>query len=44
MKKQIILASSSKHRKKLLKQLKIQFKIVPPNIDESRYKKESVNS
>ena len=32
--KNIILASSSVHRKKLLKQLKIKFKAISPDIDE----------
>ena len=40
--KNIILASSSKHRKKLLEQLKIKFKTISPDIDESRLKHETV--
>ncbi len=42
--KKIILASSSKHRKKLLNQLKIKFSSISPNIDESRKKNESVDN
>ena len=41
--KKIILASSSVHRKKLLKQLKLKFRSISPNIDESRKKNESIN-
>ena len=41
--KKIILASSSKHRKKLLNQLKIKFTTKSPNIDESRRKNENVD-
>lgn len=41
--KNIILASSSKHRKKLLEQLKIKFKTISPDIDESRQKDETVS-
>ena len=41
--KNIILASSSVHRKKLLKQLKIKFKAISPDIDESRKKNEPIN-
>ncbi|MBH44211.1 MAG: septum formation protein Maf [Gammaproteobacteria bacterium] len=44
MRKQIILASSSIHRKKLLNQLKIQFEIVRPNINETRHNNENINS
>ena len=42
--KNIILASSSVHRKKLLKQLKIKFKAISPDIDESRKKSEPFNT
>ena len=42
--KKIILASSSKHRKKLMKQLKISFRCISPDIDESRKKNEPVLS
>jgi len=42
--KKIILASSSIHRKKLLKQLKINFQAISPNIDETRKKNESINT
>ena len=42
--KNIILASSSIHRKKLLKQLKISFKAISPNIDETRKRNESINN
>ena len=42
--KNIILASSSVHRKKLLKQLKIKFKAISPDIDESRKKNEPINA
>lgn len=41
--KKIILASSSKHRKKLLNQLKIKFSTISPDIDESRKRNESVD-
>ena len=41
--RKIILASSSKHRKKLLNQLKIKFTTKSPNIDESRRKNENVD-
>ena len=41
--KKLILASSSIHRRKLLKQLKLPFTIAKPNIDESRKKNESIN-
>ena len=41
--KKIILASSSKHRKKLLNQLKIKFSTISPDIDESRNRNESVD-
>ena len=41
--KKIILASSSIHRKKLLKQLKINFQAISPNIDETRKKNEPIN-
>ena len=41
--KNIILASSSKHRKKLLEQLKVKFKTISPDIDESRQKDETVS-
>ena len=44
MMKKLILASSSVHRKKLLKQLKLKFTISIPNIDESRKKGETINS
>ena len=40
----IILASSSIHRRKLLKQLKIKFFCISPNIDEKKINSESVNS
>ena len=42
--RKIILASSSKHRKKLMRQLKISFSCVSPDIDESREKSEPVSS
>jgi len=42
--RRIILASSSKHRKKLMKQLKISFSCVSPDVDESRKKSEPVSS
>ena len=42
--RKIILASSSKHRKKLMKQLKISFKCISPDIDESRKRDEPVSS
>ena len=41
--KKIILASSSKHRKKLLNQLKIKYSSISPDIDESRKRNESVD-
>jgi MAF protein len=41
--KKLILASSSIHRRKLLKQLKLPFTVVKPNIDESRKKSEPIN-
>ena len=41
--RKIILASSSKHRKKLLNQLKIKFTTKSPDIDESRRKNENVD-
>ena len=41
MYKKIILASSSIHRKRLLRQLKISFSSISPNIDEERLKSES---
>ena len=41
--RKIILASSSIHRKKLLKQIKLNFIAMSPDIDESRNKNESVN-
>ena len=40
----VILASSSKFRKQLLSKLRIPFKCVSPDIDESRLKGESVSS
>jgi septum formation protein len=40
----VILASSSKFRKQLLSKLRIPFKCISPNIDESRLKHESVSS
>ncbi len=40
--RKVILASSSKHRKKLMKQLKISFSCISPDIDESRKKNEPV--
>tara|TARA_B100001287_G_scaffold275067_1_gene281824 strand:- start:318 stop:896 length:579 start_codon:yes stop_codon:yes gene_type:complete len=42
--RKIILASSSKHRKKLMRQLKISFSCVSPDIDECRKKNEPVSS
>ena len=39
----IILASSSKHRKKLLQQLKVKFKTISPNINETRLKGENTS-
>ena len=39
----IVLASSSKHRKKLLQQLKVKFKTISPNIDETRLKGEDTS-
>ena len=41
--RKIILASSSRHRKKLLDQLKIKFVTESPDIDESRKGNESIN-
>ncbi len=41
--RKIILASSSIHRKKLLKQIKLNFIAISPDIDESRNKNESAN-
>ena len=41
--RKIILASSSIHRKKLLKQIKLKFTAISPDIDESRIKNEPVN-
>lgn len=41
--KKLILASSSIHRKKLLKQLKLKFIVIKPNIDESRKTGEEIN-
>ena len=41
--RKIILASSSIHRKKLLKHIKLNFIAISPDIDESRNKNESVN-
>ena len=43
-KRQVILASSSKFRKQLLSKLRIPFKCISPDIDESRLKNESVSS
>ena len=43
VKMNIVLASSSKHRKKLLQQLKVKFKTISPNIDESRLKGEDTS-
>ena len=40
----VILASSSKFRKQLLSKLRITFKCISPDIDESRLKNESVSS
>ncbi|MDC0985492.1 Maf family protein [Gammaproteobacteria bacterium] len=40
----VILASSSKFRKQLLSKLRIPFKSISPDIDESRLKNESVSS
>ena len=40
----VILASSSKFRKQLLSKLRIPFKCISPDIDESRLKNESVSS
>ena len=40
----VILASSSKFRKQLLSKLRIPFKCISPDIDESRLKNESVTS
>tara|TARA_B100001123_G_scaffold224289_2_gene252517 strand:+ start:1113 stop:1700 length:588 start_codon:yes stop_codon:yes gene_type:complete len=44
MKKRIILASSSIHRKRLLKQLKIRFSSISPNINETKLKSETVTA
>ena len=41
--KKIILASSSKHRRKLLKQLHLKFTSESPNINENRLKNEKVD-
>ena len=41
--RKLILASSSIHRKKLLKQLKLKFIVIKPNIDESRKTGEEIN-
>ena len=41
--KRLILASSSIHRKKLLKQLKVKFTCISPDIDESRKINENIN-
>tara|TARA_B100000965_G_scaffold405263_1_gene438625 strand:- start:3180 stop:3755 length:576 start_codon:yes stop_codon:yes gene_type:complete len=41
--KKLILASSSIHRKKLLKQLKVKFTCISPDIDESRKINENIN-
>ena len=41
--RKIILASSSIHRKKLLKQIKLNFTAISPDIDESRNKNEPIN-
>ena len=43
VKMNIVLASSSKHRKKLLQQLKVKFKTISPNIDETRLKGEDTS-
>lgn len=43
VKMNIVLASSSKHRKKLLQQLKVKFKTISPNIDETRLKGENTS-
>ena len=40
----VILASSSKFRKQLLSKLRIPFKCISPDIDESRLKNESVSN
>ena len=40
----VILASSSKFRKQLLSKLRIPFKCISPDVDESRLKNESVSS
>ena len=40
----VILASSSKFRKQLLSKLRIPFKCISPDIDESRLRNESVSS
>ena len=41
--KKLILASSSIHRKKLLKQLKVKFTCISPDIDETRKINENIN-
>ena len=41
--KKLILASSSIHRKKLLKQLNVKFTCISPDIDESRKINENIN-
>ncbi len=41
--KRLILASSSIHRKKLLKQLNVKFTCISPDIDESRKINENIN-
>ena len=43
VKMNIVLASSSKHRKKLLQQLKVKFKTISPNINETRLKGENTS-
>jgi len=44
MNNKVVLASSSVHRRKLLRQLKIRFSYVAPNIDEKKLKSESINA